>query len=218
MSNFLKKMNNSKRIIEEKLKQARRKVEKKTISNNTRLPPGQTLTSKFPILDLGIIPDIDISNWKLRIFGLVKKELNISFEELKNFSQTQEISDFHCVTHWSKFDVQWGGVIAKEILDSASILKEADFATLYSYDNYTTNIPLKVLLDKDVIIAHQVYNKPLSLEHGGPVRMVIPKRYAWKSAKWLKAIEIHKGDKLGFWEVRGYNNNADPWKEERYSE
>lgn len=211
-------MSKIKKIVEEKLKQAQRKIKKKTFSNDNRLPPGQTLTTKFPILDLGITPDIDISKWRLKIFGLVNQELNISYEDLKKYLQVQETSDFHCVTHWSKFDVQWGGVRARDVLNMAGINKSADYVTLHSYDDYTTNIPLKVLMDEDVIIAHQVFEEPLPPEHGGPVRLVIPKRYAWKSAKWLKAIEIHKGDRPGFWEVRGYNNNADPWAEERYSE
>jgi DMSO/TMAO reductase YedYZ molybdopterin-dependent catalytic subunit len=132
--------------------------------------------------------------------------------------QVRDISDFHCVTRWSQLDMDWEGVLARDLILQAGPLKHARHVTLYSYDGYTTNLPLEALLDDDVIIAHSVHGKPLTAEHGGPVRMVVPKRYAWKSAKWLKAIELHVDDRPGFWEVRGYHNDADPWLEQRFSE
>lgn len=195
-----------------------RKVQSSSKSDNLRLPPGQAVTNKFPVLDLGVLPNVDVTNWTLRIFGLVKNELDLNFDDLKKYPQVEKVLDFHCVTHWSKFDVPWGGVRVLDVMSNAGIMNNAKFVTLYSYDKYTTNIPLKILLDEDVIIAHQVFNQPLSQEHGGPVRLVVPKLYGWKSAKWLKAIEIHKEDRPGFWELRGYHNDANPWEEERYSE
>ena len=195
-----------------------RKVQSSSKSDSSRLPPGQAITNKFPVLDLGTLPNVDVTNWTLRVFGLVKNELELNFDDLKKYPQVEKVLDFHCVTHWSKFDVPWGGVRALDVMSNVGIMNNAKFVTLYSYDRYTTNIPLKVLLDEDVIIAHQVFNQPLSQEHGGPVRLVVPKLYGRKSAKWLKAIEIHKEDRPGFWELRGYHNDANPWEEERYSE
>jgi len=131
--------------------------------------------------------------------------------------QIELTTDFHCVTRWSQLDMNWRGVSARELMMRAGPRKQAAFVTLHSADEYTTNLPLEALLDDDVILAHSVFGKPLSPEHGGPVRLVVPKRYAWKSAKWLTGIELHKEDRPGFWEVRGYHNDADPWKEERFS-
>jgi DMSO/TMAO reductase YedYZ molybdopterin-dependent catalytic subunit len=206
------------KIIEDKLRMVGRKVQSSSKSDSSRLPPGQAITNKFPVLDLGVLPNVDVTNWTLRVFGLVKNELELNFDDLKKYPQVEKVLDFHCVTHWSKLDVPWKGVRALDVISNAGIMNNAKFVTLYSYDRYTTNISLEVLLDEDVIIAHQVFNQPLSQEHGGPVRLVVPKLYGWKSAKWLKAIEIHKEDRRGFWELRGYHNDANPWEEERYSE
>ena len=205
------------KTVEEKIRQAKKEHSKSKQENTKRLPPGQTLTDKFPVLDLGITPEISFDNWYLTIYGLVNRELKLSIEDLKKCKQVIHISDFHCVTHWSKFDVAWGGVSLKDLLDYADIKPEGQFATLYSYDDYTTNLPVTALQDNDVILAYELEGELLKKEHGGPVRVVVPKRYAWKSAKWIKAIEIHAEDRPGFWEVRGYHNDADPWQEERYS-
>ena len=205
------------KIIEEKIKQAQKRHSNVNKGAHDRLPPGQTLTEKFPILDLGITPQIDTLNWSISIFGLVNKELNLSIDDLKKYKQVISISDFHCVTHWSKFDVTWGGVLLKDILLDANIKKDGQFATIVSYDDYTTNLTVKALTDNDVVLAYELEGNELTKEHGGPVRLVVPKRYAWKSAKWIKAIEIHAEDRPGFWEVRGYHNDADPWSEQRYS-
>jgi DMSO/TMAO reductase YedYZ molybdopterin-dependent catalytic subunit len=188
------------------------------LNANIRVPAGQTEVKNFPVLDMGIKPEIALGNWNLRVFGLVENELNIGWEAFQAMPQMHDISDFHCVTRWSQLDMDWVGVSAKDLLALAGPLPNAQFVTLHGYDNYTTNLPLEALLDDDVLVAHTVLGKPLSRDHGGPARMIVPKRYAWKGAKWLKAIELHEFDRRGFWEVRGYHNEADPFKEERFSD
>lgn len=185
---------------------------------NARVPAGQTEVKNFPRLDLGIVPDLNVQNWRLRVYGLVGNELSLDWSAFQAMPQVTDVSDFHCVTRWSQLDMDWQGVRARDLLAMAHPIATARFVTLHSYDGYTTNLPLEALLDDDVIIAHSVLGAPLTSEHGGPVRLVVPKRYAWKSAKWLKAIEIHAFDKPGFWEVRGYHNDADPWLEQRFSD
>ena len=188
------------------------------LNANIRVPAGQTQVYNFPILDLGIKPDIALGNWNLRVFGLVETELNIDWQAFQVMPQMHDISDFHCVTRWSQLDMDWVGVSAQYILALAAPLPNAQFVTLHGYDNYTTNLSLEALLDEDVLVAHSVLGKALALEHGGPARMIVPKRYAWKGAKWLKAIELHEFDRRGFWEVRGYHNEADPFLEQRFSD
>ena len=188
------------------------------LNANIRVPAGQTQVHNFPILDLGIKPDIALGNWNLRVFGLVETELNIGWQAFQAMPQMHDISDFHCVTRWSQLDMDWVGVSAQYILALAAPLPNAQFVTLHGYDNYTTNLSLEALLDEDVLVAHSVLGKPLAREHGGPARMIVPKRYAWKGAKWLKAIELHEFDRRGFWEVRGYHNEADPFLEQRFSD
>lgn len=216
-----------KKLIEAKIALAQRsreqgnkpsKLNKAKAGLYSRVPAGQTVVTNFPILDLGILPDINKSNWNLRIYGLVENELHLSWDDFQQLPQITDVSDFHCVTRWSKLDVEWGGVSARQLIMMAAPKTEAKFVTLHSYDDYTTNLPLEALLDDDVIIAHSALGYPLTTAHGGPVRMVVPKRYAWKSAKWLKAIEIHEEDRPGFWEERGYHNEADPFEEQRFSD
>ncbi len=207
-----------KKLIAAKIALAKRGAKPSLANANSRIPACQTQVNNFPILDMGIKPNINKNEWSLRVFGLVEKELNIDWTDFQALPQVTDISDFHCVTRWSQLDMNWQGVRAQDILALAAPLNSAKFVTLHSYDGYTTNIALEALLDDDVIIAHSVLGAPLTSEHGGPVRMVVPKRYAWKSAKWLKAIELHAEDKPGFWEVRGYHNYADPWLEQRFSE
>jgi len=188
------------------------------VNQDIRVPAGQTEVKNFPILDLGILPDINKDNWQLRVYGLVDKELNLDWSAFKALPQTTDVSDFHCVTRWTRLDMDWVGVKAQELLMMAEPLENARYVTLHGYDGYTTNLPLEALLDDDVIVAHSVLGYPLTTAHGGPVRMIVPKRYAWKGAKWLKAIELHEHDRRGFWEVRGYHNDADPFKEQRFSD
>jgi DMSO/TMAO reductase YedYZ molybdopterin-dependent catalytic subunit len=207
-----------KKLIEGKIALAKRGNKPGKINQNVRVPAGQTEVKNFPILDLGILPDISKSNWKLRIYGLVENELNLDWKSFQQLPQTMNVSDFHCVTRWSRLDMDWAGVKAQHLLMLAAPLKTAKFITMYGYDGYTTNLNLEAVLDDDVMIAHSVLGQPLTTAHGGPVRMIVPKRYAWKGAKWLKAIELHAEDRLGFWEMRGYHNEADPWLEQRFSE
>lgn len=200
-------------------KKSKGQASKPSLPNvDARVPPGQKLVTNFPVLDLGIRPNVNTTNWTLRIFGLVENELNLKWIDFRNLPQMRDVSDFHCVTRWSQLDMDWEGVSARELLLQASPLPAAKFVTLHSYDGYTTNLPLEALLDDDVIIAHSVLGKSLTAEHGGPVRLVVPKRYAWKSAKWLKAIELHEFDRPGFWEERGYHNDAFPFQEQRFSD
>ena len=206
-----------KKLIEGKIAIAKRGAKPSKVNANERIPAGQTEVKNFPTLDLGIRPQISTQNWKLRVYGLVEHELSIDWAAFQAMPQVTDVSDFHCVTRWSQLDMDWQGVMAHEILALAQPKSSAKFVTLHGYDGYSTNLPLEALLDDDVIIAHSVLGEPLSLEHGGPVRIVVPKRYAWKGAKWLKGIELHEFDRPGFWEVRGYHNDADPWREERFS-
>lgn len=188
------------------------------MSHKDRIPPGQREVHNFPVLDLGIRPELTHDNWQLRLFGLVTHEIQLDWDHLLTLPQVRQCSDFHCVTTWSQLDMAWEGVLARDVVALAKPLPEAHFITVHSYDGYTTNLPLSVLLDDDVLIAHSFQDGPLADEHGGPVRLVVPKRYGWKSAKWLRAIEFHAEDRPGYWEVRGYHNDADPWLEERYDE
>ena len=188
------------------------------VNQDIRVPAGQTEVKNFPILDLGILPDINKDNWQLRIYGLVANEVNLDWDAFQALPQTSDVSDFHCVTRWTRLDMDWVGVKAQELLMMAEPLENARYVTLHGYDGYTTNLPLEALLDDDVLVAHSALGYPLTTAHGGPVRIIVPKRYAWKGAKWLKAIELHEHDKRGFWEVRGYHNDADPFKEQRFSD
>ena len=207
-----------KKLIAAKIALAKRGAKPGAANANQQVPAGQTEVNNFPILDLGIVPEIDTANWQLRIYGLVEHELSLDWAAFQQLPQVTDISDFHCVTRWSQLDMDWSGVSAQHLLMLAAPLENAKYVTLHGFDGYTTNIDLNALLDDDVIVAHSVLGKPLTREHGGPVRMVVPKRYAWKSAKWLKGIELHAEDRPGFWEVRGYHNYADPWLEQRFSD
>lgn len=206
-----------KKLIEAKVALARRGAQPGKPNANIRVPAGQTLVTNFPVLDLGIQPDIPLEQWALRVHGLVENEINLDWAAYRALPQVEDTSDFHCVTRWSQLDLNWAGVRARDLLALARPLPNAQFVTLHGYDGYTTNISLEALLDDDVLVAHSVRGAPLSRAHGGPVRLVVPKRYAWKSAKWLKAIELHAVNRPGFWEERGYHDEADPWKEERFS-
>jgi len=207
-----------KKLISSKIALAKKGNQAGKPNANARIPAGQTEVKSFPRLDLGVVPDVTTHNWHLRVYGLVEHELNLDWQAFQAMVQVTDVSDFHCVTRWSQLDMDWQGVRAQDILALVQPKETARFVTLYSYDGYTTNLPLEALLDDDVIIAHSVLGAPLTSEHGGPVRLVVPKRYAWKSAKWLEAIEFHEFDRPGFWEVRGYHNEADPWLEQRFSD
>ena len=182
-----------------------------------RLPPGQHTVKELPVLDLGIHPEIAPSEWRLSVGGEVEESFELDWDSIEEMPQAEEISDFHCVTTWSKYDCRWGGVPMLEVLDRARPTDEAKFAFFTSYDGYTTNLPIGALFAPGVFLATKLDGSPLPLRYGGPVRVVIPQLYAWKSAKFIKAIEFRAEDELGYWEKRGYSNTADPWLEERFS-
>jgi DMSO/TMAO reductase YedYZ molybdopterin-dependent catalytic subunit len=182
-----------------------------------RLPPGQRLVKDWPVLDLGIQPDVPKTQWRLTVDGLVDAPLTWTWEEFLAQPQLDDTSDVHCVTQWSRYDNRWTGVATLHLCDLVRPKPEAAHVILHSYDGYTTNVELAVFADTDCLIAHSHDGAPISRQHGGPARLVIPKFYFWKSAKWIKRIEFVGRDRPGFWEVRGYHNVADPWKEDRYS-
>lgn len=185
-------------------------------------PPGQTRSDGFPILHEGTPPRLSHQNWDLHLFGLVDEERRLDWEAFLSLPQSQVVSDFHCVTRWSNFDNVWEGVLFRDLVDRIGIKDEARHVMAYGHLNehptgYDSNIPLDVLMDADVLLAHRHNGQPLTPDHGFPVRLVVPKRYAWKSVKWLRALEFMAEDRRGYWEARGYHNNAEPFAEERYS-
>ena len=182
-----------------------------------RLPPGQRQVHNFPVLDLGIRPDIPLDTWELKIHGKVENPVTLNWQEFLDLPQLKDLSDFHCVTTWSQFDMEFEGVPFFTIADLVKPKPEATHVFFKSYDGYSTNNPLDVCMDDDVLIAHKWNGKPLSPDHGGPARVIIPKRYAWKGAKFIREITFLDRDILGFWEVRGYSNTADPWTEDRFA-
>ncbi len=181
-----------------------------------RLPPGQSLTKKWPILSYENTPSQLPTNWKLKISGLVAHPFELTWNEFLALPRTTMTSDFHCVTSWSRYDNTWEGVHIREILQRAQPSPEAKFVLAHSWTGYTTNLPLSDLDDDDVMIVVKHDGQDLELEHGGPVRLLVPKLYAYKSAKWFDGLEFMKEDRPGFWEQRGYHNRANPWKEERF--
>ena len=183
----------------------------------SRLPPGQKEVKNWPVLDLGVQPDVRPENWRLQVVGLVENPIVWTLPEFMAQKQEEFVSDIHCVTQWSRYDNHWQGVSARHIMELAKPKPEAAHVLFRCYDGYTTNVRREVFEEPDVLLAHSWEGKPLSREHGGPVRVVIPSWYFWKSPKWVTRIEFASADQPGFWEVRGYHNEGDPWKEERYS-
>lgn len=186
--------------------------------DSERLPPGQHIVRDWPVLDLGEQPEIALDKWQLAVDGAVEHPVTLNWAQFQNEPQSGQISDIHCVTTWSRYDNRWTGVATRDLLDLVMPRAEAHFVILHSYDRYTTNITLEDFASDDAILAHSWDGKPLARAHGGPVRMVVPHLYFWKSAKWLKRIEFVEQDRSGFWELNGYHNRADPWKEQRYSD
>ncbi|MRG43500.1 molybdopterin-dependent oxidoreductase [Chitinophaga sp. SYP-B3965] len=181
------------------------------------IPVGQTLTVKWPVLDLGIQPAIPLDEWRLTIDGDVESPVTLTWEDFLALPQTEDTSDFHCVTTWSKLNMNWKGV---RLLDLAALVQPHETAAhilCYGYDEYTTNVSMEEALKPDVLLVHTVEGQPLPREHGGPVRMITPQLYAWKGSKWINRIEFLQRNKLGFWEERGYSNTAYPWRNDRYS-
>jgi len=181
-----------------------------------RTPPGQVATAKFPVLTYGETPKIDTSVWRFRVWGEVEEPKLWTWEEFMKFPQTTIRADFHCVTRWSRFDDDWTGVLFKNLVKFIKLKPTARFVMHHAYGGYTTNNSLEVMMDEDVIFAHTFNGQPLPPDHGGPMRVFTPRRYAWKGAKWVNGLEFLANDSPGFWEMNGYNTPADPWKEERY--
>ena len=191
--------------------------ERPAVRSEDRLPPGQHLTSGFPVLDLGIQPEVALDQWTLKVGGLVENPVTLKWDEFNALAQFEDVSDFHCVTTWSKYDCQWSGVAFFTLVDLVKPKPGARFVYFTGYDGYSTNVALEHCLDDDVLVATKFDGRPVTKEHGGPARVIIPKLYAWKGAKFVRTIEFREQDKLGFWEVRGYSNTADPWTEDRFS-
>jgi DMSO/TMAO reductase YedYZ molybdopterin-dependent catalytic subunit len=183
-----------------------------------RLPPGQHLVKNWPVLDLGQQPQVSLSSWRLDVRGLVETPLSLDWTTFQAIEQSSKVSDIHCVTTWSRYDNRWEGVSARDLLDLAMPKAEAHYVMLTSYDGYTTNLPLADFAAEDAILATAWEGEPLTREHGGPMRLVVPHLYFWKSAKWLTRVELIATDRAGFWEENGYHMFGDPWREQRYSD
>ncbi len=181
-----------------------------------RLPPGQRLTKDFPVLDLGVQPNLAQADWTLTVAGQVGHPLKWTWADFMAQPQVTLTNDIHCVTTWSRYDNAWSGVSMRHLLEMAKPFEKAKYVMLRGYDGYSTNLPLADIDRDDVLIAHTWQNAPLAREHGGPARLVVPHLYFWKSAKWLRHITFMEKDQPGYWEARGYHMRGDPWTEERY--
>lgn len=189
-----------------------------------KLPIGQREVKNWPVLDLGDVPDIPLDRWSLEVRGLVENPLVLTWKDFMALPQVEDVSDFHCVTTWSRFDNRWEGVRVRTLAELVIPRETAQFVECTAYDvapgteiPYTTNLPLARAVADEVLLVHTWEGRPLPREHGGPVRMITPRLYAWKGAKWIRRIEFVADDRPGFWEVRGYSNSADPWSNDRYS-
>jgi DMSO/TMAO reductase YedYZ molybdopterin-dependent catalytic subunit len=189
-----------------------------------KLPVGQHVVMNWPVLDLGNMPDITLSSWRLEITGEVHNPTTLTWDDFLALPQVDQVSDFHCVTTWSRFDNHWRGVAMRDVAELVVPTELARFVVFTGYDAepltgvpYTTNLPLNRATEPDVLLVHTWEGQPLPREHGGPVRVITPRLYAWKGAKWVRRIEFLAEDRLGFWEQRGYSNSAEPWLNDRYS-
>ena len=183
-----------------------------------RLPPGQHLVKNWPVLDLGIQPDISTAEWQLTIDGAVEHPDRWDFADLLAQGQSEAVSDIHCVTTWSRYDNRWTGMFTRDLVAAVGPKPEAASVTLTSEDGYTTNLTLADFVAEGAMLVHAWEGAPLSAEHGGPVRLIVPHLYLWKSAKWLRRITFQTEEHPGYWELRGYHMRGDPWNEERYSD
>ena len=181
-----------------------------------RLPPGQHIVKDFPVLDLGDQPNLLQREWTLTTAGQISQSIRWTFDDLMAQPQVEVICDIHCVTTWSRYDNRWRGVSAKHLLAQVQPEAATQFLMVRSFDGYATNVPMSWFDDDDVLLAHTWNGAPLTREHGGPVRLVIPKLYFWKSAKWIRHITFMEKDAPGYWEARGYHAVGDPWKEQRF--
>ena len=208
--------------IKQKLIEAKQKWAKegRLLTGKTgddRLPPGQRLVRDWPVLDLGLKPEVALEALTLKVDGAVTNPIVWNWNDFIDQPQMDDVSDIHCVTSWSRYDNHWTGVSAQHLLSVVQPKPEAKFIVFHSHDGYTTNVSLEMFSAPDVLLAHSWEGAPLTQEHGAPVRVIMPQYYLWKSAKWLQRIEFRTADQPGFWEVRGYHNEGDPWKEDRYS-
>ncbi len=194
----------------------REEQDPRVLKDPHRLPPGQVLTQKWPVLSYGSPPRYDMGRWTLRLYGDVEAPATLHWTDLQALPRTAVTADMHCVTTWSRLDNRWEGVAFKDLVGLVQPRPSARYVIAHCASNYTTSVPVEVLADGDVLIADRHDGQALTDDHGGPLRLVVPKKYAWKSAKWLEALEWVENDRLGFWERNGYNNSADPWLEERY--
>ena len=182
-----------------------------------RVPPGQFVTNGWPVLHYGGVPGFDPQTWDFRVWGLVEQPVTLSYQQFRELPKTTVETDIHCVTRWSKLDMSWEGVSIRHLLELVKPKPEARFVVAHAEEGYTANLPLEVLADDDVLLADRADGVDLTPEHGWPLRLIVPGVYFWKSAKWLRAIELRSTDQPGFWERYGYHNDADPWEEQRYS-
>ena len=182
-----------------------------------RLPPGQSPTVKWPVLSVGATPKVERPSWLLSVDGAVEEPYVLDWGGFIAADQTKWSGDIHCVTRWSKFGMDWGGVDVRRLIERARPKPEATHLMAHSSDGYTTNLPLSDVMEHPALVAHEADGAPLEPDHGGPARLLVPHLYLWKSAKWIRRLEILAGDELGFWERNGYHHRGDPWQEERYS-
>jgi DMSO/TMAO reductase YedYZ molybdopterin-dependent catalytic subunit len=197
----------------------RSKAEQKLVERGldpARLPPGQYLTEKWPVLHAGSVPNTDLATWDFRVFGEVERPLTLSWDELQELPATDVTIDIHCVTRWSRFDTSFRGVHWRELAKLVEPAPYARFVVAHAEQGFTSNVPLQTIEDENALIAYEADGEPLTPEHGWPLRLVVPSRYFWKSAKWLRGLELRAADQPGFWERYGYHNDADYWNEERY--
>ena len=194
---------------------AMRKVEEAGYDPD-RLPPGQYLTEKWPVLHAGTVPDTDLATWDLRVFGEVESPLTLSWDEFAALPTREITTDIHCVTRWSRFDTSFKGVHWSELAKVVQPKPSARYVVAHAEQDFTANVPLAALENEEALLAYEADGEPLTPEHGWPLRLVIPMRYFWKSAKWLRGLELLSADQPGFWERYGYHNDADYWQEQRY--
>jgi len=201
-----------------RLRAAKPKADLGTGVDRQRVPPGQWVTERWPVLHYGPVPDVDLDTWDFQVFGLVEEPLRLTYAQFMALPKVQVKADIHCVTRWTLLDSVWEGVAFKELMKLIRPKPEARFVLVHCEYGFTTNLPLDVLLDDDVLFATKRNGEDITPDHGWPLRLIVPKKYFWKSAKWVRSLEFLAEDRLGFWEQAGYHNNADPWKEERFAD
>ena len=194
-----------------------RRQREQEMKREGRLPPGQSLTLKWPVLHYGSVPKFDAARWDFRVYGSVESSIRLTWNEFNALPKVETQSDFHCVTRWSRFDNRWRGVSVRDLLDLAKPKPEAAFVLVHAEQGYTANVPLADLQRSNVLLATHHDGQPLPADHGYPLRLIVPHLYAWKSVKWVRGLELLDADAAGFWEQNGYHMYGDPWKEQRFN-